>query len=108
MEYIKYGDLSDYITDDTREDVKEIATQVLEGLVVLHAEGICHRDLKPQVRYLQFPGSLMQLTTNRNRTYSSPLATLFGLKSLISAGESAIGHHDVGRDTPAVGYRVTH
>lgn len=59
MEYIKYGDLSNYITDDTRADAKEITTQILEGLVVLHAEGICHRDLKLQVRYLQFPRSLM-------------------------------------------------
>ncbi|KAL0631186.1 hypothetical protein Q9L58_009953 [Maublancomyces gigas] len=48
IEYIKYGDLSDYITDDTRADAKEITAQVVEGLVVLHAEGICHRDLKPQ------------------------------------------------------------
>jgi serine/threonine protein kinase len=31
------------------ENAKEITRQILEGLVVLQKEGICHRDLKPQV-----------------------------------------------------------
>ncbi|KAL0634820.1 hypothetical protein Q9L58_006253 [Maublancomyces gigas] len=50
MEYIEHGDLSQYLKSKKipTAHVKEITTQVLEGLVVLHAEGICHRDLKPQ------------------------------------------------------------
>lgn len=52
MEYIAQGDLGQYIKDNkekAKSDVKEITTQVLRGLVVLHEKQICHRDLKPQV-----------------------------------------------------------
>lgn len=52
MEYIAYGDLGQYISyypDDARSKAKEIASQILKGLVVLHQREICHRDLKPQV-----------------------------------------------------------
>lgn len=51
MEYIKYGDLSQYIIDrDTaKAEASEVTRQILEGLKILHGEGICHRDLKPQV-----------------------------------------------------------
>lgn len=51
MEYIEHGDLSQYIKrgEFTMSDGREITAQVLEALVVLHTEGICHRDLKPQV-----------------------------------------------------------
>lgn len=55
MEYIEKGDLSKYIKNQkekARSGAKEIAPQVLEGLAVMHARGICHRDLKLQVRYL--------------------------------------------------------
>lgn len=53
MEYIWCGDLSKYIKEhknEARAGAKDIASQVLEGLAVMHARGICHRDLKPQVR----------------------------------------------------------
>lgn len=51
MEYIEHGDLNQFIKSGgvTMGDAQEITTQILDGLVVLHAEGICHRDLKPQV-----------------------------------------------------------
>lgn len=50
MEYIEYGDLSEYIKDGrAKPDAKKITRQILEGLEVLHEKGICHRDLKPQV-----------------------------------------------------------
>lgn len=52
MEYIEHGDLGKYIADypvKARSETKEIASQILEGLVVLHEREICHRDLKPQV-----------------------------------------------------------
>lgn len=53
MEYLERGDLGQYLTANpikAKGEVQEIATQLLEGLVVLHERGICHRDLKPQVR----------------------------------------------------------
>lgn len=56
MEYLEHGDLTQYIKDDAvkaRTEAKEITTQLLNGLVVLHERGICHRDIKPQVRESQ-------------------------------------------------------
>lgn len=51
MEYIQYGDLSEYIkvSGRAKAEAKEITRQILKGLEILHGEGICHRDLKPQV-----------------------------------------------------------
>jgi serine/threonine protein kinase len=33
------------------EDIKEITSQILEGLKIMHAEGFAHRDLKPKVKF---------------------------------------------------------
>lgn len=52
MEYIEHGDLGQYIRGNparAKEGATEIASQILEGLVVLHGREICHRDIKPQV-----------------------------------------------------------
>lgn len=53
MECMEHGDLAHYIRSggNTEMEAKEITSQILNGLVVLHARGICHRDLKPQVRH---------------------------------------------------------
>lgn len=52
MEYVPYGDLGEHmkangVIDEPLANV--IARQILQGLVVLHGKGICHRNLKPQV-----------------------------------------------------------
>lgn len=65
MEYIEHGDLGHYMAGNQNEvDTKEITSQILEGLVVLHEREICHRDLKPQVRS---PHQVMR-PTNDGRT----------------------------------------
>ena len=50
MEYLKEGDLSKHIgTPLLRVTVQNISKQILEGLKLMHHEGIAHRDLKPAV-----------------------------------------------------------
>lgn len=50
MEFIEHGDLGHYMAENPGNvEAKEITSQILEGLVVLHEREICHRDLKPQV-----------------------------------------------------------
>jgi serine/threonine protein kinase len=53
MEYIENGDLSQYLKESPKRvkaEARNIVRQILEGLVVMHDQNICHRDLKPQVR----------------------------------------------------------
>lgn len=53
MEYFENGDLGQYLTDTfTETDVKQITSDLVEGLKIMHAEGFTHRDLKPAVRQL--------------------------------------------------------
>lgn len=49
MEYFEHGDLGLYINSLlTEADTRLIARQLLEGLVILHAQNWAHRDLKPE------------------------------------------------------------
>ncbi|KAI0387574.1 kinase-like protein [Hypomontagnella monticulosa] len=50
LEYVEFGDLEENLKKSlwNEGDIKETATQILNGLKVMHGEGIAHRDLKPQ------------------------------------------------------------
>ena len=51
MEYLPLSDLSKYISRDIKEhNLKDISSQLFEGLKLMHSKGFTHRDLKPQVR----------------------------------------------------------
>ena len=62
MEYMRGGDLEANLLDlesltehgpaILEEDIKEITSQILEGLKIMHAEGFAHRDLKPKVQFV--------------------------------------------------------
>ena len=50
MEYLEEGDLTKHIhTPLPQETVQSISKQILEGLEVMHQQGMAHRDLKPAV-----------------------------------------------------------
>ena len=63
MEYMRGGDLEANLLDleslteselaIPEKDIKEITSQILEGLKIMHAEGFAHRDLKPKVLFFE-------------------------------------------------------
>jgi serine/threonine protein kinase len=53
MEYFPEGDLQSYLRDRARlneGETREVISQVLQGLAIMHKSGLAHRDIKPQVR----------------------------------------------------------
>ena len=55
MEWIELGNLRVHLRDvRTESDKKAVTRQILQGLEIMHAEGITHRDLKPEVGF-KFP-----------------------------------------------------
>ena len=72
MEYIPIGDMSKTFVNDYRwneSDTKVVIKQLLQGLAVMHQEGITHRDLKPEVCAL--PHSWHEPELIATRIYSS-------------------------------------
>lgn len=52
MEYIQHGDLGQYLKrygPTAQLEAGEITKQLLKGLIFMHEQQICHRDLKPKV-----------------------------------------------------------
>ncbi|KPM38063.1 hypothetical protein AK830_g8503 [Neonectria ditissima] len=57
MEHLEHGDLQKHLNKPFPEgQVKEIASQLAEGLVYLHDNGFAHRDLKPPNILVHRPG----------------------------------------------------
>ena len=78
MEYIPIGDMSKTFANGYRwneSDTKVVIEQLLHGLVVMHREGITHRDLKPEVSALPPPKHHSQNLIVA-RTYSSAFQRL--------------------------------
>jgi serine/threonine protein kinase len=45
-----YGDLAQHVSHiSTEDEVRNITSDLLDGLRIMHSEGFAHRDLKPQV-----------------------------------------------------------
>jgi len=65
MEYLQEGDLTKYIGKSLpQETVKTISVQILEGLKIMHEEGMAHRDVKPSVSSL--PPNKLSYVPSRN------------------------------------------
>ena len=53
MEYVLYGDLDKHLSSGIMESgARQIASQLLDGLRIMHENGFTHRDLKPAVSSL--------------------------------------------------------
>lgn len=58
MEYLPAGDLFHYVCEYERlveDDCREIVSQLVSGLALMHAEGFAHRDVNPKVYTLPGP-----------------------------------------------------
>lgn len=99
MEFMKGGDLSDYIKNHelARAGAKTITTQVLEGLKVIHEEGMCHMDLKPKVIY-HLIDAITSLTHGDSRTSLSPPPIQSGSNWQILAHQNVQKIHRSGQD----------
>jgi len=75
MEYVPIGDMSETFVNGYRWntiDTKVVINQLLQGLAVMHTEGITHRDLKPEVRTPPHPWHEPELIATRIYSSLSP------------------------------------
>ncbi|PUU73756.1 kinase-like domain-containing protein [Tuber borchii] len=84
MEYFQEGDLTKHISTPLSQwTVQNISRQILEGLKVMHQEGITHRDVKPE--FLCLPS-----TTTLHTQVSTPLYGAPEVQGLDSNSETSI------------------
>lgn len=87
LELVEGGDLLEYILK--RDGLDEIASrfityQLCNALAYIHGQGVAHRDLKPEVRYLSNVPNVMPVDSYvLCRTFSSRRMTRQWLRSLI-------------------------
>jgi len=81
------GDMSQSFADGYRwneSDTKVVIKQLLDGLAVMHREGITHRDLKPEVCAPPLPKQCYQYLIV-TRTYSSPFQRIRPMSSALKS-----------------------
>ena len=64
MTYADQGTVAELVADGTQHDLAEsvdLVTQAAQGLAVLHAHGVVHRDVKPQNLLLRTDGARRRL-----------------------------------------------
>ncbi|KAM0215338.1 hypothetical protein ACHAQI_003122 [Fusarium lateritium] len=93
MEYLPAGDLFRYVCEYERlleDDCREIVSQIVSGLALMHAEGFAHRDVNPKgdnpgswwVKLADF-GISKRLGTDTNATTYIPGTRLYMAPELI-------------------------
>ena len=96
MEYIPMGDMSQSFADGYRwneSDTKVVIKQLLHGLVIMHEEGITHRDLKPEVCTLLLKPHFQNLIVTR--TYFSifqRIRPMFSVVKSVILGPQSASH----------------
>ena len=91
MEYIKYGDLSDYLYKKRKYDIPlseeraaDISYQIADGLYYLHRFGILHRDLKLE--------NIMISNQGKDQKFEIKILD-FGLSKIIGPKETCVDRY---------------